>query len=122
MQFLPVSLQAVPLYLVDAYYNKPVNLPVSQVICVLQGVLTVTLTRCLHLAGKDTYVSFSLFDKEAKRTEIQRSSVVLNDNSPRWGDKFDFVMINANSFLVVTVMEKPGFMESMMTMKFVKVQ
>lgn len=83
--------------------------------------LTITLTRCVHLAGKDTYVSFTLYDKESKRTETQRSSVVLNDNSPRWGDKFDFVMIHANSSLLVTVMEKPGFMESMMTMKFVKV-
>ena len=87
-----------------------------------QGVLTITLARCLNLAGKDTYVSFSLYDNITKKTEVQKSSYVLNDDSPRWGDKFDFVMINANSNLTVRVMEKPGFMESMMSMKFVKVQ
>lgn len=74
----------------------------------------------MNLAGKDTYVSFSLHDNITKKTETQKSSYVLNDDSPRWGDKFDFVMINANSNLTVRVMEKPGFMESMMSMKFVK--
>eukprot|EP00210_Caulerpa_lentillifera_P009648 g9204.t1 len=86
----------------------------------LKGLLTITLTRCLHLAGKDTYVAFHLHDKVAKKTEVQKSTYVLNDDSPRWGDKFDFVMINANSVLNVMVMEKPGFMESMMSMKFVR--
>lgn len=86
----------------------------------LKGLLTITLTRCLHLAGKDTYVAFHLHDKQAKKTEVQKSTYVLNDDSPRWGDKFDFVMINANSDLTVMVMEKPGFMESMMSMKFVR--
>lgn len=87
----------------------------------LKGLLTITLTRCLHLAGKDTYVAFHLHDKVAKKTEVQKSTYVLNDDSPRWGDKFDFVMINAKSDLTVMVMEKPGFMESMMSMKFVRV-
>jgi len=85
-----------------------------------QGLLTITLSRCLNLAGKDTYVVFSLYDKVTKKTEVQKSSVVLNEDSPRWGDKFDFVMINADSSLTVRVMEKPGFMESMMSMKLIK--
>jgi len=86
----------------------------------MKGLLTITLTRCLNLAGRDTYVLFSLHDNITKKTEIQKSSYVLNDDSPRWGDKFDFVMINADSHLTVRVMEKPGFMESMMSMKFAK--
>lgn len=80
-----------------------------------------TLTRCTHLAGKDTYVTFSLFDRVTNKVEEQKSSYALNDNNPRWGDKFDFVNINANSTLTVTVVEKPSIMESMITMKFVKV-
>lgn len=76
----------------------------------------------MNLAGKDTYVVFSLNDKVTKTTEVQKSIYILNDDSPRWGDKFDFVMIHADSNLTVRVMEKPGFMESMMTMKFVKVR
>ena len=52
-------------------------------------------------------------DRVANSTAERKSTVVPNDNSPRWGDKFDFVMINAHSTLVVTVNDKPGFLGSM---------
>lgn len=78
-----------------------------------KGLLSITLTRCTNLAGDNTYVHFSLVDRVANSTAERKSTVVPNDNSPRWGDKFDFVMINAHSTLVVTVNDKPGFLGSM---------
>ena len=66
------------------------------------------------MAGKDTYVHFSVHDKVTNKVAERKSTVVPNDSNPRWGDKFDFVMINANSNVVVTVVEKVGFLESVM--------
>lgn len=80
----------------------------------MKGLLSITLTRCMNLAGKDTYVLFSVHDNVAMKTAERKSIVVANDSNPRWGDKFDFVMINANSTVVVTVIEKVGFLESVM--------
>ena len=34
---------------------------------------------------------------------VQKSSTVVNEASPRWGDKFDFVGISADSFVVFNV-------------------
>mmetsp|Transcript_21148 Transcript_21148/g.58683 ORF Transcript_21148/g.58683 Transcript_21148/m.58683 type:complete len:654 (+) Transcript_21148:121-2082(+) len=78
---------------------------------VARGVLTVTLTRCLNLQGdgtSDPQVTISLFDQQAEITKmqyplVQKSSVVYNEQSPRWGDKFDFVGISADSFIVFNV-------------------
>eukprot|EP00803_Ostreobium_quekettii_P010414 evm.model.scf_2737EXC.1 EVM.evm.TU.scf_2737EXC.1 scf_2737EXC:263-9582(+) len=86
----------------------------------MKGLLSVTLTRCMHLAGNDTYVHFSLHDKVTHKVAERRSTVVPNDSSPRWGDKFDFVMINAHSDLVITVIDKAGLLESVVSLKIAK--
>ncbi|CAD7700524.1 unnamed protein product [Ostreobium quekettii] len=86
----------------------------------MRGLLSVTLTRCMHLAGSNTYVHFSLHDKVTHKVTDQRSTIVPNDSSPRWGDKFDFVMINAHSDLVITVIEQTGFLESVVSLKIAK--
>mmetsp|Transcript_9432 Transcript_9432/g.22710 ORF Transcript_9432/g.22710 Transcript_9432/m.22710 type:complete len:583 (-) Transcript_9432:189-1937(-) len=73
---------------------------------VARGVLTVTLTRCINLQGdghSDPQVVISLYDQTAKEPIVQKSSVVYNEQSPRWGDKFDFVGISADSFVVFNV-------------------
>lgn len=71
-----------------------------------KGVMTVTLTRCINLQGDNTtdpQVEISVFDDTADKPIVQTSSVVFNEQSPRWGDKFDFVGISADSFVVFNV-------------------
>lgn len=74
----------------------------------LKGVLTVTLIRCINLNGDDvnSYVRFLVSDDEAD--QVQKSQTVYSQNSPRWGQKFDFVMVTAGSSLFMTVYGKPG--------------
>ena len=61
----------------------------------LQGVLTITLIRCINLKGDDitSYVRFLVSDEN--QDLVQKSAPVFSQQSPRWGTKFDFVMITA---------------------------
>ena len=52
----------------------------------------------------NAYVRFLVSDED-KDTE-QKSMPVFSQHSPRWGQKFDFVMINAGSTLHVHVFSK----------------
>ncbi|KAJ9520774.1 hypothetical protein QJQ45_007633 [Haematococcus lacustris] len=58
----------------------------------LKGVLTVHLIRCVNLLGDNpnTYVRMLVTDEETD--QVQKSQLVYSQSSPRWGDKFDFVM------------------------------
>lgn len=48
--------------------------------------------------------------------QVQKSRIVFAENSPRWGDKFDFVMITAGSTLHLTVTDKSaGFAGSIIS-------
>ena len=71
-----------------------------------QGVLTVNLIRCINLVGHDVnaYVRFLVSDED--KDTVQKSMPVFSQHSPRWGQKFDFVMINAGSTLHVHVFSK----------------
>ena len=61
----------------------------------MQGVLTITLIRCINLKGDDitSYVRFLVSDEH--QDLVQKSTPVFSQQSPRWGTKFDFVMITA---------------------------
>lgn len=78
----------------------------------LRGVLTVQLIRCIDLApegAKDlaTYVRMLVSNDE--HDEAQTSTTILNETSPRWGDKFDYVLIPAaSSELHLEVFNKAG--------------
>ncbi|GLC34697.1 hypothetical protein PLESTB_001233100 [Pleodorina starrii] len=81
------------------------------------GVLTVQLIRCIDLApegAKDlaTYVRMIVCNEE--KDEVQTSSTILNETSPRWGDKFDFVLIPCASELHIHVHNKPGVLSNLM--------
>ncbi|EFJ52270.1 hypothetical protein VOLCADRAFT_86525 [Volvox carteri f. nagariensis] len=81
-----------------------------------RGVLTVQLIRCIDLApegAKDlaTYVRMIVTNdkKDEKQDSLgPTSSVIVNETSPRWGDKFDFVLIPSTSELHIHVHNKPG--------------
>ena len=40
---------------------------------------------------------------------------MMNENYPRWDEKFDFVMISATSRLEIVAMDRTGFMQGMIT-------
>ena len=46
---------------------------------------------------------------------MQHTKTMMNENYPRWDEKFDFVLISATSKLEVVVMDRTGFMQGMIT-------
>ena len=65
----------------------------------------------------DTFVELELHDPEKADVESQRSSVIMNEDNPRWGEKFDFVMVSATSALDLTVYDKQGFFDNLLSVK-----
>ena len=65
----------------------------------------------------DAFVEFVLQDPTREKEERQKSKVVPNEPDPRWGDKFDFVMADANSILHVNVYDQKGSMENLVSLK-----
>ncbi|KAG2430443.1 hypothetical protein HXX76_009966 [Chlamydomonas incerta] len=77
------------------------------------GVLTVQLVRCIDLApegAKDLATYVRMLVTNDTKDEEQTSSVILNETSPRWGDKFDFVLIPSTSELHIQVFNKQGML------------
>ena len=65
----------------------------------------------------DTFVELELHDPEKADVELQRTSVIMNEDNPRWGEKFDFVMVSATSTLDLTVYDKQGFFDNLLSVK-----
>ena len=72
----------------------------------LRGVLNVHLIRCSSLKGEDlsTYVKIKVSDDEHE--QVQKSHLVVSQNNPRWGQKFDFTLITAGSSIHFNVYSK----------------
>lgn len=88
----------------------------------MRGVLTVNVIRAKDLEYKETnevdpYVRLSLFDPERGATEAFRTSVQVNDATPRWNEKFDFIDIPASSYLTATVFDKASLLSSRKLLK-----
>ncbi|GAX84222.1 hypothetical protein CEUSTIGMA_g11645.t1 [Chlamydomonas eustigma] len=83
--------------------NRAVN---TNVPAKLKGVLTVTLIRCLNLPGEDINSYVRLLVSDDEKDQLQKSTVVFSQASPRWGQKFDFVMVTAGSTLYLNVYKK----------------
>ena len=78
------------------------------------------LSLCLQLEEADeldTFVELELHDPDKADVELQRTSVIMNEESPRWGEKFDFVMVSATSTLDLTVYDKQGFFDNLLSVK-----
>ncbi|MEW5299187.1 MAG: hypothetical protein WDW36_002226 [Sanguina aurantia] len=77
-----------------------------------KGVLTVTLIRAINLVGStpslNSFVRLLVSDDDAD--EARTSSVVAEERSPRWGDRFEFVLVSARSTLHISVMHKPNLL------------
>ena len=64
----------------------------------------------------DAYVRLTLFDPSCGETEAFRTNIQINDTSPRWNQKFDFIDVPATSHFTATVFDKSGFIESRMSL------
>ena len=64
----------------------------------------------------DAYVRLTLFDPSTGNTEAFNTKEQINDNSPRFNEKFDFINVPSNSQFAATVFDKSGFIDSRLTM------
>lgn len=64
----------------------------------------------------DGYVRLTVYDPITGDTEAFRTNVQINDISPRFNQKFDFIDIPATSSFTATVFDKSGLIESRMTL------
>ena len=64
----------------------------------------------------DAYVRLTVFDALTGDTEAFRTSVQINDTSPRFNQKFDFIDIPASSSFQATVFDKSGLIESRLSL------
>lgn len=88
----------------------------------MRGVLTVNVIRGRDLEYKeanevDPYVRLTLFDPERGGTESFRTTVQVNDATPRWNEKFDFIDIPASSYLTATIYDKASMLQSRKLLK-----
>eukprot|EP00882_Tetradesmus_deserticola_P000469 GHRQ01000515.1.p1 GENE.GHRQ01000515.1~~GHRQ01000515.1.p1 ORF type:complete len:388 (+),score=145.62 GHRQ01000515.1:58-1164(+) len=100
-----------------------------------KGILTVTVIRARGLAGwqhqADPYVSLALMETAGEDSstpgnagavtqlsmrEEQRSRTVYNESSPRFNEKFDFIMVPASSVLLVTVWDQTTVAEAVVSL------
>lgn len=58
----------------------------------------------------------TLFDPTTEETEAFRTHVQINDTSPRYDQKFDFINVPSNSSFTATVFDKSGLVESHMSL------
>lgn len=66
-----------------------------------------------HNKGFDVQVKM-LDPDSPEGPEIRITEVIINEQSPRFRAKFDFVYISATSMLTLTVFEKAGMWDSVM--------
>ena len=75
---------------------------------------------CPHAQEKsgqvDAYIRMTLYDPSTGNTEAFRTNTQINDPSPRFNQKFDFIDVPAISHFTATVFDKSGLIESRLTM------
>ncbi|DBA90530.1 TPA: hypothetical protein ACH3X1_003782 [Trebouxia sp. C0004] len=86
-----------------------------------KGVLTITLIRCVDLEDNaegqvDPFVELELDDPVVANNEIHTSPIIMNEPSPRWNVKYDYIMISATSTVTATVYDKQGFFDGIMSL------
>ena len=63
----------------------------------------------------DSFCQLKLHDPAKDKPDMQHTKTMMNENFPRWDEKFDFVMISATSRMEVVAMDRTGFMQGMIT-------
>lgn len=59
----------------------------------------------------DPFVRLELDDPVVANNEIHSSPIIMNEPSPRWNVKYDYIMVSATSTLTATVYDKQGFFD-----------
>ncbi|GBF88447.1 hypothetical protein Rsub_01160 [Raphidocelis subcapitata] len=93
-----------------------------------KGLLTVKIIQAKGLAATSNlagttnpYVELLLVDCDKLRCDERKTSrAIYNDTSPRWNDKFDFVMVSAGSMLTLNVWDKTSALEMATSFKLSK--
>lgn len=65
----------------------------------------------------DPFVEFILYDPVTRDSQKQESSKLPNEPNPKWGEKFDFVMVSAPSILTVNVWDTLNWLEGRLSVK-----
>ena len=62
-------------------------------------------------AQVDPFVEMELDDPVSEHNEVHTSPIIMNEASPRWNQKYDYIMISATSTLTATVYDKQGLFD-----------
>lgn len=62
----------------------------------------------------DPFVTLTLEDPDGE-DETHTSPIIMNENSPRWNIKYEFVMVSATSSLTAVVWDKQGLFDGIMS-------
>lgn len=75
---------------------------------------------CLQVGGEgeaDPFVELEIDDPAGSKHEVHTSPIVMNENSPRWNIKYDYIMVSATSTFTATVWDKQGLFDSLLSIK-----
>lgn len=64
----------------------------------------------------DPFVELELDDPVVENNEVHTSPIIMNEPSPRWNVKYDYIMISATSTVTATVYDKQGLFDGIMAL------
>ena len=79
------------------------------------------LSVCLQDGGEgevDPFVELEIDDPAGdSKHEVHTSPIIMNEPSPRWNVKYDYIMVSATSTFTATVWDKQGLFDSLLSLK-----
>ena len=65
----------------------------------------------------DPFVELEIDDPAGSNHELHTSPIIMNEPSPRWNIKYDYIMVSATSTFTATVWDKQGLFDSLLSLK-----
>lgn len=65
----------------------------------------------------DPFVELEIDDPAGSKHEVHTSPIIMNEPSPRWNIKYDYIMVSATSTFTATVWDKQGLFDSLLSLK-----
>ena len=76
-----------------------------------------TLLQDAAEAQVDPFVELELADPDPNSdTEVHTSPIIMNEASPRWNIKYDYIMVSATSTLTAVVYDKQGLFDGVLAL------
>lgn len=75
---------------------------------------------CVQDGGEgevDPFVELEIDDPAGSKHEVHTSPIIMNEPSPRWNVKYDYIMVSATSTFTATVWDKQGLFDSLLSLK-----